>query len=452
MKDRTCKRVLFLCYHGYGHINPCFSVAGILASRGHEVTLATSAYFNGYVTRAGFRHYPLKTVPFGLGFETWTNAEKKLRFPYWPTLKDRAGDRLYHERETELIKLLNELGPDVVFLDATQATDFIVLYRLMRERNIAVAMIHAMFPTFVVNGRPPANSLVIPGEATDEARALKEMKKKLDRTDRRQRLRYLGMSDRFLIRRRVRRNNIPNKYLLTTPSLFDFQVANVPSLILAPREFDFPHFTVPDRHHYIGFLPSFRPHLADKSWIALKSVIREKKKGGSRLVYCSFGTVDDRNQAGVHAFLLRLAEYVTLSQHLLLVAIGGKNKPPAGLEREHVWVFPTVPQIDALEEVDVFVTHGGLSSIKEAIEAVVPMLMITVHHQYDPPGNAARVQHLGLGLLGNVDCTADELGQQLEALMHENKFRENLLALREKNSKYTAEQFLSLFDNLPPLS
>lgn len=451
MTDSACKRVLFLCYHGYGHINPCFALANILISHGHEVTLATSAYFNGHVTRAGFRHYPLKTVPFGLGFEAWTNAEKKLRFPYWATLQDRARDRLYHEREAELSTLVNDLRPDVIFLDGTQATDFIVLYKLVREHKIPIAMIHAMFPTFVVKGRPPANSVVIPGNTEGEAKALRQMKRQLYLTDFRQRLRYLGMSDRFLIRRRLKRNCIPTKYLLTTPSLFDFQVANVPSIILAPREFDFPHFSVPHRHYYIGFPPSFRPQLEDKKWMALKSVIREKKKNGSRLVYCSFGTVDDRNESGVHAFLLRLAESVTRNHDLLLISIGGKNKPPAGLEREQVWVFPTVPQIDVLEESDVFVTHGGLSSIKEAIEAVVPMLMITVHHQYDPPGNAARVQYQGIGLLGNVDCSSEELDGQLRALIQDNRFRENLVALQEKNRSYTAEQFLYLFDNLQPL-
>nr|AIA17762.1 Glycosyltransferase family 28 N-terminal domain protein [uncultured bacterium] len=219
------KRVVFLCYHGVGHINPCFPLARILEQQGHVVTIATVAYFNGYVTRAGFSHHPLKSVPFGLGFETWVNTERKTRFQYWANLRDRYLDKLYREREIDLISLVTRIKPDVILIDATQATDFIVLYPLAKERGIALAMIHAMFPTYVVPGRPPVNSLVIPGNIKEEQSALARMKRKLNLSDLRQRLVYFALSDRYLINRRFHQNQIPKCFRLTVPSLFDFQVA-----------------------------------------------------------------------------------------------------------------------------------------------------------------------------------------------------------------------------------
>src|SRR6187402_1165991 len=111
------KRVIFLCYHGIGHINPCLPLARLLEKQGHTVTIATAAHFNGYVTRAGFTHYALKSVPFGLGFETWVNKERKSRFLYWSNLCDRYRDQLYRERESDLKLLVTKLKPDVVFFD-----------------------------------------------------------------------------------------------------------------------------------------------------------------------------------------------------------------------------------------------------------------------------------------------------------------------------------------------
>ncbi|MEJ1239562.1 glycosyltransferase [Chryseolinea sp. T2] len=441
-------RILFLCYHGVGHINPCFPLARILENEGHTVTLATVAHFNGHVTRSGFHHYPLKSVPFGLGFESWVNAQRKARFKYWADLTDRYFDRLYHERERELTTALDALNPDIIFFDATQATDFIVLYNTMKERHIGHAMLHAMFPTHVVPGRPPVDSTLVPGDDNEETQALKRMNAKLNRTDFKQRLLYLGISDRFLISRRLKKNRIPANVRLDLPSLFDFQTNNVPSFVLAPRQFDYPSFQNPVNYHYVGFMQAEVNLPAFEEWSKVKSVIQRRRASGSRLVYCSFGTIASGREEQTDAFLLRLADAVTRDNNQLVVSIGTRRTAPAGLIRKNVWVFPSVPQQELLRDSDAFITHGGLSSIKEAIEAIVPMLMIVVHQQFDPPGNAARVQFHGMGILGDIDADTDRIQTQLSNLMNDETFRLNIKRLRNENNAGAGETFLALFNQL----
>lgn len=448
------KRVVFLCYHGFGHINPCFPLARLLIGQGHRITLATSAFFNGYVTRSGFDHYPLKTVPFGLGFEYWTNQQRKKRFIYWSALLDRINDRLYHEREQELTTLLDTLRPDIIFVDATQATDFIILHPLMQKRHVRCAMLHPMFPTHVLPGRPPANSAIWPGDKVAERRALKQMMRKLNYVDLKQRIAYFGFSDRYIIDRRLRRNQTPKNFRLQLPTLFDFQVTDVPDIIPAPKEFDYPHFEVPAQHHYIGFMhasSSAAPHSLSASgdenrWSQARNAILIRKQNGSRLVYCSFGTVMPANAQEVDLFLARLVAVVQQRGDMLVISGGAGRTIPSTLAGDGVWLFSNVPQIEVLGLTDVFLTHGGLSSIREAIDALVPMLMITVHNKFDPPGNAARVEYHGLGTRGSIRNDVTELGRKLDTLLSDGKFRSNLTAMREKNKTYTPERFLALFE------
>src|SRR6185503_18859644 len=65
----------------------------------------------------------------------------------------------------------------------------------------------------------------------------------------------------------------------------------------------------------------------------------------------------------------------------------------------NVVVVPRTPQHTLLEKASVFVTHGGLSSVKEAIWFGVPMLVFPLG--YDQHGNAARIAFHGLGARGD---------------------------------------------------
>ncbi|MFB9928110.1 glycosyltransferase [Amycolatopsis halotolerans] len=81
---------------------------------------------------------------------------------------------------------------------------------------------------------------------------------------------------------------------------------------------------------------------------------------------------------------------------------------------DHVRLADHVPQPLLLEVADLFLTHGGYSSVREAIRAGVPMV---VHPRMaEQPLNGRRVEELGLGRV-RFDVDADVLAEACASLL-----------------------------------
>lgn len=448
-------KVVFLHYHGIGHINPCFPLARILERKSYKVVFAGVGFFQEHVRRNGFEFYPLTSVPFGLGFERWSNTIRKKRNLYFSCLKDRINDRLYKEREKELVALLHELKPDVLLIDGTQATDFIVLYPHLHGTNIKVAVIHAMFPTYVVKGRPPVNSAALPENEKDVAAAIRSLKAQHSRKSWGQRLLYLWHDDRYIVDRGIRRNNLPQKYRSDLPGLFYYNISGVTEFVLSPREFDFPTFDVPENQFFTGFMMNPVQHdVTDEDYLQVRALLKDElAENKTRILYCSFGTIESEHNKAITEFLNKLITVTEILDYRLIISTGSQKEKKITLrESDHVYCFQSVPQTDVLTYTNVFITHGGLSSIKESIHAGVPMLMYPVHGDYDPMGNAARVEYHGLGLRGDASTdTESMIVKKMQDLIDDKSFVKNVLKMRNINLKYTATKFLSLFSKLTPI-
>src|SRR5687767_14477983 len=206
------QRVVFLFYHGFGHLTALFKLARTLERAGHEVCFAGSGYFQHFVLTNGFKFYVLKSTPFGYGFEKWTNIIKKKRYVYLSTLRDRITDRLYKNREVEFFWMLEALSPSVIFIDSRQATDFIILFSYLKERSIRVAIIQAMLPMDVTIGHPPINTDVFPQDERAVKRAIRLMRIAQFFRRCKKKLIYFGHDDHCIIQRRLKKNNIPGHH------------------------------------------------------------------------------------------------------------------------------------------------------------------------------------------------------------------------------------------------
>lgn len=90
-----------------------------------------------------------------------------------------------------------------------------------------------------------------------------------------------------------------------------------------------------------------------------------------------------------------------------------------------MFFFDRVPQLDLLAECKLFITHGGLQSLKESIAYRVPMLVYPVW--WDQFGYAARVAYYGLGLTGKLGKESPKaMKQKMEKLLVEGLFKTNL--------------------------
>lgn len=439
-------RVVFLCYHGKGHLNPCFPLAEILAAE-YDVVFAGVAFFESYVRASGFSYYPLQTVPFGLGLEAWVNTVQQRTPHYLHTLRDRWSDRLYTERTQELTALLDHLQPTLILVDDRQSSDFLVLYPHLQARSIKFGLLHAMPPAALMPGVPPINTTAFPDDAAGIRRA--HAKIKLQRIKRlwKQKLLYLGMDDGTILRRRVRRSNIPRHFFSGSTIYYNLALQNIHELILLPKELDFPGIPSSPFRHYIGAIhrQAMAPTEASERYLHVRRLLQQEIAAGKVCLYCSIGTVQPEHAGPTKEFIKHLIASIRDKPVVLLLSLASLAAAFAAeyANAEKVYIFDTVPQLDVLSYAGLFITHGGINSIKESINAGVPMLVYPVDSILDPPGNAVRVAYHGLGLRGDMirDTVAD-VAQNIQTMLTDTRHRQNIQALRDACRAYTPERFL----------
>jgi zeaxanthin glucosyltransferase len=447
------ERVILLIYHGKGHLNATLGVAKILAEQ-YDVIFAGFPVFKNYIEGQGFPYFPLNTLPFGLGFERWLNIQEKKNLIPWQVLKDRFTDRLHYLRAQELYLMTDTIKPQYILIDAWQSTDFIALYPKLKETNVKVGFIQTMLSTRMLDDKPPLNSAADISDQAVVQRTLSESRKKKRKKKLIDKIRFLGMDTDAMIKRRIRLNRIPDKYVSRDASVFAPVFNHVPEFILMPREFDYPNSDALPHQHFVGSLIDHdRIETVDEKWTTYESEIFRLSQI-CPLIYCSFGSLPLEKEVAAIQDLLSSLEHLAMKNDYVCVVSSG-NKAISNLKsaaNNNVFYFQHVPQLRILQQANLFITHGGLNSIKEAIDAGVPMLVYPVNKDYDLPGNAARVAYHQLGLMLDVE-KFDETAfrNKISELFSNDVYKRNIVNFRNAEKKYTGENFMSLFLRLTPV-
>ncbi|MBT1690545.1 hypothetical protein KK078_28530 [Fulvivirgaceae bacterium PWU37] len=366
---------------------------------------------------------------------------------YLHTLLDRWSDRLYTERAQELTTLLDHLQPDLILVDDRQSSDFLVLYPHLQARGIRFGILHAMPPAALIPGVPPINTTVLPDDAAGIRRA--HIKLKLKRLKRlwKQKLLYLGMDDSTILHRRVRRNNIPRHFFSGRTIFYGLALQNVHEFILLPQELDFPGIPASPLKHYIGALArSTAQEETRDNYLRARESVRQQIEAGKACVYCSFGTVHAEDTEPTEEFIDRLVAAIEGKDIVLILSVGLlaiRTIAKHFRKSKQVYIFHAVPQLDVLSYASLFITHGGINSIKESIDAGVPLLVYPVESIMDPPGNAVRVAYHGLGLRGDMaHDTAADIAYNIQTVLTDPQYRQNIRAMQDACRAYTPERFL----------
>ena len=397
--------ILILPFHGIGHFNGLFGVARALGNT-HDVIFAGSGYFLNHVSKHGFTFRTLASHPFGLGLEGWIHEVRKSKYPLLKNIRDRWNDTMYHERKAELTKVLAEYKPVHVLIDTQQATDIVVVKAI--DPSIRISLVSLTPPYLLIPGLPPVNSLALPG---DSDHAYQQSFNAIQSKALRQRFRYFGLDDRTMVSRRLRRNNLQHLEDVY-PSLITLAVKDVDQYILTYKEFDFHHPHL-DGFQYVG------PH-PDK-----KIPVGEVKSKDKKVIYCSFGTVP--SQRDIPGFLTKLNEAIKDLDCELIV--GSTTN----------WI----DQSEVLSRSDIFITHGGINSVHDAIRFRVPMIVYPIDSNYDQNGNSSRVVYHGLGLRGDLDHDSPaEIKQKIITLFTDPGFHRNLQKFSSYN--YSLDNFIQM--------
>ncbi|WBS03617.1 glycosyltransferase [Pseudoduganella sp. SL102] len=184
--------------------------------------------------------------------------------------------------------------------------------------------------------------------------------------------------------------------------------------------YDFPRRALPAHFHHVGpFRSAARKEVVQQP---LPPIDPDKP-----FVFASLGTMQGHRLG----LFLRIAKACRAANVQLLAAhCGGLDERQVReLERAGAtWVCAFAPQREALARADAVISHAGVNTVLDAIEARTPILALPV--AFDHPGSAARVRHAGIGLLASPRfASAAHLSRQLRQLLEDDSFAPRLEAL-----------------------
>jgi MGT family glycosyltransferase len=137
----------------------------------------------------------------------------------------------------------------------------------------------------------------------------------------------------------------------------------------------------------------------------------------------------------------------------LLVTIGHDQDPlRLGPQPKNVHAYPYLPISNLLPSCDLFITHGGFNSVKEALTAGVPMLVVPLAS--DQHFSAERCEATGIGLAVRPhERTEYEINAKALTILSDARYKDRAEGFaREMSSLPPIEQAVSLLEGLARLN
>ncbi|WP_369034242.1 macrolide family glycosyltransferase [Streptomyces adonidis] len=371
--------IAFLNIAMHGHVNPTLPLVAELVRRGHTVTYHTSPEFRDEIEavggtvrlyRGGDQPFPDPPTPL-----TWMEALASTAVRLLPAVLSD----LRHE------------PPDLVVHDSA------CLWGAVAARELGVPAVSS-FTTFAFNR-----------EVLSPTHGSKEL---LDAARKRPRSLQGYLRSRWTLHRRFAAGGLP---------LID--VANIRqplNLVYTSREFQPAAEDFDRSYRFVG--PSIGARPADPSF--------PFDRLQDPVLYASLGTVFNADPQLLRTFATALAPL----GGTVIVSTGQSDPDALGPLPANVLALRFVPQPEVLARAALFVTHGGMNSVNEAMYAGVPLLVVP--QGADQPMVARRVVELGAGLsIRTEDVERVSVRALARRLLHEPGFRAAATELRAAQHK-----------------
>ena len=145
------------------------------------------------------------------------------------------------------------------------------------------------------------------------------------------------------------------------------------------------------------------------------------------VIYISIGTI----LKGGENFFRACLEAFEKEKVTVVLSVGNFDISLLKHIPENFVIRNRVPQIAVLKQSSLFITHGGMNSVSEAMVHGVPMVVIPFVS--DQPVNARQVEKLGLGkVLEYKTITANALRDAAFAVMRDWQIQENLRKIQDE--------------------
>ena len=151
------------------------------------------------------------------------------------------------------------------------------------------------------------------------------------------------------------------------------------------------------------------------------------EKGKKPIIYISLGTVIK----GAVSFFQNCIEAFREEDVEVIISVGKKfNIEKLKDVPLNIHIYKSVPQLEVLNISDVFITHGGMNSISEALVYGVPMVVIPFVS--DQPVNARCIEKLGAGKkLDYSSIDSSLLRNTVFSILSDVDIRENMMTIQK---------------------
>jgi UDP:flavonoid glycosyltransferase YjiC (YdhE family) len=371
-------RALLTVQPSVGHLHPLVPVGRALADAGHDVAVCSSATFGPEVEAFGLQHKAAGLDWLMSDQSTWG------AFPPMPP----PGPEFARFAVTTLADITTrQMIPDLLAIARQSRPDLIV--REGMEYGGCLAAERLGLPHASVAGNAYA--------AVDSPQ-----------------IRYFPGNRRLvaepLARRREELGLPPDP-----DTLMPFRHLH---LCFTPPAWDGPTAPRPPNARFLRHTNTVPPGARLPDWV--------ERLPDRRTVLASLGTVFNKTPGVLEAIVDAFGgERVNL-----IVAIGrDQDRARFGTQPDHARLEPYVQQPLLLEHCDAFITHGGFNSVKEALGAGVPMVVVPI--TADQPYSAERCADLGVGRsVGPDDRSPEAIRDATRQVLADPSYRETARAFQ----------------------
>ncbi|MBX2815275.1 MAG: glycosyltransferase [Saprospiraceae bacterium] len=198
------------------------------------------------------------------------------------------------------------------------------------------------------------------------------------------------------------------------------------TMIFCPHFFFKQKSKLTEQYHFF-IRPDFK-HRQDDS----ETDLTPWKHSSKKIIYASFGT-SFKVQKGE---LQELIDLFAKSDHILVVSKGGLQDVEIAHQYSNVFIYDYVPQLAVLEVADVFVTHGGINGLVEAIWTETPV--VCYPQNVDQYHNAEMIEINRLGIYPDKRFASADVLQYCDKLLDDESIRSQLTMRKEEVRKYDA--------------
>ena len=203
---------------------------------------------------------------------------------------------------------------------------------------------------------------------------------------------------------------LKREFDLELPLINALGAYNQCNFVFTAKEFNPPLSGMNEEHfHFIGSLSTPSHEMLEFPFHQLT---------GRKVITMALGTLlPSEDPSVVEWYQALLRAFAGNDRYWLVLAVGtSKILSELGPLPRNAIVREKIPQKEVLEHTDVFINHGGMNSINEALSAGVPIVVIP--HSKDQFVNAARVKELGLGkVIAKNEVTSAHLKTAVVDLM-----------------------------------